>query len=128
MCTHVHVNTYTPLPTTAEEQNQGQASFQNQSTWKNGCDSTKPRLNQQWADCRVTVTNDLMWKRRDQMCAEQGPPGACTCQTTGCLGGMWPSELGPGLPAQGAAVARRTWVLLKHSAPGQTPPPPAKGT
>lgn len=65
------------------------ASFQNQSAWRNGCDSTKPRLNQQWADCLVTVTNDLMWKRRDQMCVQQGPPGACTCQTTGYLEVGW---------------------------------------
>lgn len=84
-CQHLH----TPLPTTAEEQKRGRASFQNQSTWKNGCGSTKPGLNQQWADCLATVTNDLMWRRRDRMCAEQGPPGACTCQTTGCLGGRW---------------------------------------
>lgn len=63
-CQHLH----TPLPTTAEEQKRGRASFQNQSTWKNGCGSTKPGLNQQWADCLATVTNDLMWKTGSDVC------------------------------------------------------------
>lgn len=63
---------------------------------KNGCDSTKPRLNRRWDDCLVTVTNDLMWKRQDQMCAEQRLNGAPTCQTMGPWAGrqVAPRSLG----------------------------------
>lgn len=124
---HVCMRTHTHTPPPPERsRTRGRASFQNQPAWRNGCDSTKPRLNQQWADCLVTVTNDLMWKRRDQMCVQQGPPGACTCQTTGLLGG----GVGRWLPRARAAAcdpvssgqAEHSWVFLGPG-PGYKPCP-----
>lgn len=75
MCVHARARTHAhtaPLPTPQllKSGPDDRPPLKISLVQKNGCDSTKLRLNQRRPDCLVTVTNDLMWKRQDQMCAE----------------------------------------------------------
>lgn len=100
--TCIHIKIPTPPPMCKSGPRRGPL-FRISLAQKNGCDSTKPRLNRRRADCLVTVTNDLMWKRQDQMCAEQRRLGAPPCQTMAPGRQVAPRSSGQNMPMEHGA-------------------------